>query len=133
MLPALLWGDAYYSIALSLNLLLTLMIITRLVLHSKNIRSALGAQHGVGGLYKTIIAMLVESCALYAVSFVLLVAPWASQNVIQLITFQILPELQVRSVFLLPRPSSILGCLTVMTNSALPRSSLPFGSLTEPR
>ena len=84
------------------------MIITRLVLHNKNIRSALGAQDGISGLYKTIIAMLVESCALYAVSFLLLVGPWASQSIVQLITFQALPEVQVRTVFLLPRPTSIL-------------------------
>ena len=93
------WGDAYYSIALSLNVLLTLMLITRLVLHSKNIRSVMGTQDGASGLYKTIITMLVESGALYAASFVSLVGPWASQSIIKYTTFQIFPAIQVRTIF----------------------------------
>ena len=96
------WGDAYYPIALSLNVLLTLMLITRLVLHSKNIRSAMGAQDGASGLYKTIVTMLVESGALYAASFVLLLGPWASQSVVENFAIQILPEIQVRTILLLP-------------------------------
>ena len=102
VLPYLRWGDAYYSIAVSLNVLLTLMLISRLVLHSKNIRRAMGYQDGASGLYKQIITMLVESGALYAASFVLLVGPWASGSVVQYITFQITPEIQVRTIFSLP-------------------------------
>ena len=96
------WGDAYCSIALSLNALLTLMLITRLVLHSKNIRRAMGYQDGASGLYKATITTLIESGALYAASFVLLVGPWASGSVVQYITFQITPEIQVRTIFSLP-------------------------------
>ena len=96
------WGDAYYSIALSLNALLTLMLITRLVLHSKNIRCVMGDQGGASGLYKAIITMLVESGALYAASFALLVGSCASQSeVLQLIIPQITPGTQVRTVFTL--------------------------------
>ena len=96
------WNNAYYSIALSLNALLTLMLITRLVLHSKNIRRAMGDQDGASGLYKAIITMLVESGALHAASFVLFVGPSASGSIVQLATFPILPEIQVRTVFPLP-------------------------------
>ena len=96
------WSDAYYPIALSLNVLLTLMLITRLVLHSKNIRSAMGTQGGVSGLYKTIITMLVESGALYATSFVLFLGPSTAQNDVQEVTLQILPAIQVCTVLLLP-------------------------------
>ena len=96
------WGDTYYSIALSLNALLTLMLITRLVLHSKNIRCVMGDQDGASGLYKAIITMLVESGALYAASFALLVGSCASQSeVLQLIIPQITPGTQVRTVFTL--------------------------------
>ena len=105
-LPFLRWGDAYYSIALSLNTLLTLMLIMRLVLHSKNIRRAMGDQDGTSRLYKQIIRILVESGALYAASLVLLVGSWATPNgpsVSQFVTMQILPEVQVRTVPLLPR------------------------------
>ena len=75
------------------------MIVTRLALHTKNVRNAIGALDGVSGLYNTIIAMLVESGVLYAFSFVLLVGPWASRSIVQYITLQILPEIQVRTVF----------------------------------
>ena len=108
--PELYWGDAYYSIALSLNALLTLMLITRLVLHRKNILSAVGAQNGAGGLYKAIITMLVESGALYAAGFALFVGPWVSKSAVGFITFQIVPEIQVRNGFPLRQPTSILGC-----------------------
>ena len=96
--PSVRWGNSYYSIALSLNVVLTLMIITRLVLHNRNIRKAIGTLDRVSGLYSTITAMLVESGVLYAVSFLLLVGPWASRSIVELITFQILPEVQVRTV-----------------------------------
>ena len=95
-------GNAYYSLALSLNALLTLVIIVRLVLHEKNIRNAMGASNGASGLYKTIITMLVESGALYAFSTLLLLGTWASRSDAELVTLQILPEIQVRTVSPLP-------------------------------
>lgn len=57
---------SYLTISLSLNILLTLMIVTRLVLHSRDIRNAMGASVETNRLYKSIITILVESCALYA-------------------------------------------------------------------
>jgi hypothetical protein len=125
--PSLKWGDAYLSIALSLNVLLTLMIAARLFLHLRGIRNAVGALDRASGLYKAIIAMLVESGALYALSFLLLVGPWASMSVVHLITLQILPEIQVRIVFPLPRCTSIpRSCLTMMANRSLHHSSSSF-------
>lgn len=57
---------SYWVISLSLNVLLTLLIVVRLVIHSRSIRRAMGTSFG---LYKSIISMLIESCALYASSF----------------------------------------------------------------
>ena len=62
------FGVLYLSISVSLNVLLTLMIIIRLVLHGKNIRAAAGFRAGISGLYKGVSIMLIESCALFAVS-----------------------------------------------------------------
>ena len=56
---------SYLSVSVSLNVLLTLMIVFRLVMHARNTRTALGMT-GIGGLSKAIITMLVESCALYS-------------------------------------------------------------------
>jgi len=82
----------YYSILVSLNILLTLMIVTRLVLHTWNNRAALGASGGIGGLYKALITMLIESCALYAVSSLLVLT---QTNVARVAFLSILYETQV--------------------------------------
>ena len=96
------WGDVYYSIALSLNVLLTLMIITRLFLHRKNIRRALGDQGGASRLYEEIITMFVESGALFAASFALLFGPWATGSILIPALVPILYEVQVRTALPLP-------------------------------
>ena len=88
-------GLPYFSISISLNILLTLMIVTRLVLHSREIRTAMGAPSGLTGLYKAIITMLVESSALYAVNSLLFVGPWGAGNHAADIFLPILAETQV--------------------------------------
>ena len=67
------FGRPYLAISVLLNVLLTLMIVVRLVLHSKNIRAAMGNQGGIGGFYKTAVTILIESSALYATSSLLVV------------------------------------------------------------
>ena len=66
-------GIPYLSISVSLNVLLTLMIIIRLVLHDRNIRAATWFRVGISGLYKAVSIMLIESCALFAVSSLVVV------------------------------------------------------------
>ena len=85
----------YVTMTLSLNALLTLMIITRLILHSRNVRKAVGTTAGVTGLYKAIVTMLVESSALYAASLVLTAGPWVAGSYLQDIFTPILAEVQV--------------------------------------
>jgi hypothetical protein len=91
------FGVPYYIISISLNVILTLMIVVRLVVHNKNVRKILGGPFGTSGLYNTIITMLVESCALYAVSFVLFIGPWAADSPVSNAFFPILASTQVRS------------------------------------
>ena len=89
------WSDLpYFSISLSLNVLLTLMIIVRLTLISKY---AFNAREGsrIGGLYKAIVVMLLESCALYAVNSLLVIVPWGAENDIWNFFLATLPETQV--------------------------------------
>ena len=85
----------YFSISLSLNVLLILMIIIRLILHARNTRTALGMA-GIGGLYKAIIGMLVESSAIYAVSSLLVIVPWGIRNYTANTFFLIIAQTQVR-------------------------------------
>jgi len=91
------FGLPYYSIAISLNVLLTLMIVIRLVLHSRDVRSTLGAPCGISGLYKALITMLVESSALYTVSSLLVIVFWAAGSTVAEIFFPVLAEVQVRA------------------------------------
>ena len=99
---AISFGIPYFSISLSLNMILTLLIVTRLVLHNRNVRTAMGVPPGFGGLYKAIVTMLVESSALYAVSSLLFVAPWGAGSHVADIFLPILAETQVGAFLFAP-------------------------------
>ena len=87
----------YISISLSLNVLLTLMIVVRLVLHGRNVRAATGSPGGVSGLYKTIATMLIESSALFAVSSLLVIGVMAVDSPVTNTFSPALAETQVRA------------------------------------
>ena len=91
-------GLPYFSISLSLNVLLTLMIATRLILYARNTRIALGII-GIGGLCKAAVTMLIESCALNAASSLLVLGWWST--IVEGTFPPILAETRVRA---LPRP-----------------------------
>ena len=91
------FGLPYYSISLLLNIVLTLMIVTRLALHSRDIRNALGPLAKTSGLYKTVITMLVESFSLYAATFPLFIGPWAAGCSAAVIFLPVIAETQVRA------------------------------------
>ena len=118
-------GLPSFLISLSLNILLTLMIVTRLILHTRNTRSALGIG-GIGGLCKAIITMLIESCVLFAVSSLLVIGPWSVSSPITNVFLVILPQTQVR---VLSRPRSSDGLSHVTTG--WPRSSHHCSSFNE--
>ena len=90
-------GIPYYTISLSLNILLTLMIVIRLILQARDTRIALGMT-GIGGLCTAIVTMLTESCVLYAVSSLLVIGPWGADNPITNAFLPILNQAQVRAV-----------------------------------
>ena len=96
-------GLAYLSISFSLNVLLTLMIIIRIILHVRNTRAAVGIS-GIGGLSKAIVTMLVESCALYAVSTLLVLGSLGADNGGSPITNFFLPILTQTQVRVSLRP-----------------------------
>ena len=101
---------SYLSISVSLNVLLTFMIVIQLAIHTRNIRTVMGTLGGISGLYKAIATMLIESCALYAVNSLLVIIPVAaSSNVIN--TFPILAQTQVRT-FPYPQSSDRLPNVT---------------------
>jgi len=98
-------GIPYLSISVSLNLLLTLMIVTRLVLHGRNLRTTTRSPVGISGLYKAASTMLIESCALFAMSSLVVVGALVgivrseSYTGVDIadVSFPILAETQVRA------------------------------------
>ena len=73
------------------------MIIARLVLHSRSIRSALGAPAGVTGVYTTIIVILTEACTPYAVAFLIYLV--SNNYKPYIISSMFVTRFQVRAVF----------------------------------
>jgi len=73
------------------------MIVVRLALHVRNIRSVVGAPSGLTGLYKTVFIMLIESSAIYAASSLLFLGFWGSRSYISDVPLAIHAETQVRS------------------------------------
>jgi len=115
----------YMSLSLSLNFLLTLMIVARLVLQSWNIRAGTGAPAGISGLYKSIVTMFIESSALFAVSSLLVVVPMGINHPVAQLFPPILAETQVR-VF----PVQIYRRVVPYENG-MSRSSLRCSSFNE--
>jgi len=113
----------HLSISVSLNVLLTLMIVIQLALHGRKIHTTTGSLAGISGLYKTVSIMLIESCALFTVTSLLVVGALAADNysptpniyiigdLIVDIFFPILAEIQVHAF---PRRPS-LGWLSNAT------------------
>ena len=99
------------SISVSLNILLTLLIVIRLLLHGRNVRAAAGPMAGISGLYKTVATMLIESSALYAVNSLLVIGLWAANSNAATAFPPILAEAQVR-IFLQLRLSDELPDVT---------------------
>lgn len=124
---ALNFNYPFFTISLSLNVLLTLMIVTRLVLHIRDTRNDTEIQ--AGGLRWCLI-VLIESCALYAVTFILFIVPWGAKSRIADIFFPILAEAQVRTVLSFPRSLEIYYHLIVVMNRPFPRSSSFYESPT---
>ena len=92
---------AYYSICLSLNIFLTLMIVTHLIVHIRNLKAVIGASDGSSGL-RTVVMMLIESYALYAVALLLFIIPWAVSSPAVALFSKVVGTIQVRFVSTFP-------------------------------
>ena len=88
---------SFSLISVLLNVFLTLMIVIRLVLHKRNTRNALGTAYKSDGLYNTVVTMLIESCAISAVTYVLYIAVLVTKNPNQLTFYPLLIMAQVRA------------------------------------
>lgn len=75
------------------------MIITRLIMHSKDFREAMGTLAHPDRLYNAVVTMLIESSAIYAAAVLLFIVPWGIKSSVQFIFFPILIDAQVCAVF----------------------------------
>ena len=125
---------AYIAINFTLNVILTLMIVGRLALRSKQIRDIMGPWSGAGDWYKRIAVMFVESCALYAISLLVYLIVYSRPSSINDIPYQVFIETQFRIVSRFPYVW-ILGycCLIAETNRSSLRSSSFCESPSGPR
>ena len=99
--------SSYYAICLAFNLLVTLMIVTKLILHRKNLQHAIGTSNAATRVYTTIVTMLVESYALYAITLLSVVVTSALQSVGVYVTGKILTNVQVCTIFPFSQRSSL--------------------------
>lgn len=87
------FGLPYFSISVSLNILLTLMISFRLLWHNRKFNLATSSS---SGFYNRIVGMLVESCALYALFSILFITTYGAGNYASDLFLPILSQVQVR-------------------------------------
>ncbi|KAF8891399.1 hypothetical protein BD779DRAFT_201329 [Infundibulicybe gibba] len=59
------WGLAYYTLIIGTNIILTILILTRLIAHRRSIPTGLSPTHA--RTYTSLITMLIESFAVYSV------------------------------------------------------------------
>ncbi|KAF8890178.1 hypothetical protein BD779DRAFT_1785198 [Infundibulicybe gibba] len=59
------WLVSWYTLMLSMNVLSTGLILVRLIIHRREVRTTLASPHA--GEYSSLISMLVESAALYSI------------------------------------------------------------------
>lgn len=85
---------AYYVMSLSLNIIVTLLIAGRLLIFRYRMHKIMGPHHT--STYSNIVAILVESAALYSVFAVLFIVPFGLGNPVGNIFLQVVNQVQVR-------------------------------------
>ena len=71
-------GIAYYALSVSLNIMVTTLICTRLFRASKGISAVLGRDNAK--LYTSLTAILSESAALYSITGIMFIVPYARNS-----------------------------------------------------
>ncbi|KAH8106920.1 hypothetical protein BXZ70DRAFT_965721 [Cristinia sonorae] len=72
------YGTSYYAISLSVNIILTLLIIVRLIMYRREIAKSLPADYA--SHYTSLAALFVESAALYTLFAILFLITYAIDN-----------------------------------------------------
>ncbi|KAJ7602491.1 hypothetical protein DFH06DRAFT_1311448 [Mycena polygramma] len=95
------FGIPYYTITAALNVLITAMIATRLLLYRWTLHKVLGTERALTVPYATVASMLVESCVLYAATSILFLVPYGIKNPISNVFIPILIQVQLLAPLLI--------------------------------
>ena len=83
----------FFTMSLTLNILLTLLIVARMWFHQRQGRKLFGTNYGQH--YTSISNMFVESAALYCINSILLLATFIPGNAVNQIWVGLAPSVQV--------------------------------------
>jgi len=86
------FGLAYWSLSVSLNIILTVLIVVRLLSARNAVRKALGRQHSE--MYTSLAALLVESASLYSVTGLVFIITYARGSYVQNLVLPPLGQVQ---------------------------------------
>ncbi|KAH7921923.1 hypothetical protein BV22DRAFT_1018335 [Leucogyrophana mollusca] len=84
---------SYFGVALAVNISVTLLIVSRLLLHRHRVTKVFGS--GRGSHYTSIAAIIVESASLYSVFSLLFLIPFGLNNPVSNTFLQILGEVDI--------------------------------------
>ncbi|KAJ7163566.1 hypothetical protein C8R43DRAFT_879672 [Mycena crocata] len=88
----------YFATSLAFNVVVTILIVSRLLLHRRRINQVMGWNHGRE--YTSLAAIIVESTAIYTTFSLLFLVPFALRHPVSQTFLQILSPVQVVSAFL---------------------------------
>lgn len=90
----------FFTLSLSHNIIITLLIALRLLIQRKHIADVLGYKHAQQ--YISIVAIVVESAAIFSITSITFLGLYLSNNSVQNVYFQILPQVEVSDLFPCP-------------------------------
>jgi hypothetical protein len=89
----------YYTMSLALNIIVTIMIVFRLLFYRHRITRVMGSTHG--SQYTSLVAMIIESAAIYSSFSILFLVPFAVSNPLAQLFLQALSPVQVCRIVVL--------------------------------
>ncbi|KAG7088751.1 hypothetical protein E1B28_012719 [Marasmius oreades] len=89
----------YYTMSLALNIIVTILIVLRLLIYRHRITKAMGPMHG--SQYTSLVAMVVESAAIYSTFALCFLVPFAVKSPLAQLFLQGLAQIQGVSTFLI--------------------------------
>lgn len=91
----------YFSISISLNIILTLLLVARLLYMSYSTRKTIGKE--LASTYISIASMLVESATPYAITGLIFIITYARKSNVQNLVLPVLSQIMVSHIHI-PSP-----------------------------